>query len=166
MEDFLLIYKKESIKLLKYLRIICKDQHLLDDIFQETMMKAYEELMINNKKLNTKWFCIVAKNMYLNHCKKNNRLSYDSAVIIEKSDTSNSPEEIIEHKEDKEFIRKILNSLNIKYKQLILFRDYMGYSYEEIGKKLDMSVSGVKVGIFRARQSFKKEYDRRKRNEM
>jgi len=166
MDDFLLIYKEASVKLLKYLKIICKDQHLIDDIFQETMMKAYEELIINNKTLNTRWFCIVAKNMYLNHCKKNNRLSYDSTEIIEKTDTSKSPEDIIEHKEDKEFIREVLNSLNIKYKQLILFRDYMGYSYEEIGKKLDMNVSRVKIGIFRARKSFKKEYDRRNRNEM
>ncbi|WBW97526.1 RNA polymerase sigma factor [Oceanirhabdus sp. W0125-5] len=166
MDDFLLIYKEESVKLLKYLRIICKDQYLVDDIFQETMMKAYEELMINNKKLNTRWFCIVAKNMYLNHCKKNNRISYDEIQIIEKSDTSNSPEEVVQYKEHKEFIRSILNCINPKYKQLILLRDYVGYSYQEIAQRCGMNIAGVKIGIFRARKSFKKEYDRRKRNEM
>jgi RNA polymerase sigma-70 factor (ECF subfamily) len=42
-------------------------------------------------------------------------------------------------------------------KSVILLRDLEGYSYEEIGKILELSDSQVKVYLFRARNKIKKQ---------
>jgi len=51
----------------------------------------------------------------------------------------------------KEILDEALNRLPEIQKQLILLRDYEGYSYEEIGEIAALNESQVKVYIYRAR---------------
>jgi len=44
-----------------------------------------------------------------------------------------------------------LNRLNETQKSLVMLKDYEGYSYEEIGKIMDLTDSQVKVYLHRAR---------------
>jgi RNA polymerase sigma-70 factor (ECF subfamily) len=52
----------------------------------------------------------------------------------------------------KDLIDKALTYLPEAQKQVILLRDYEGYSYEDISTITDMSLSQVKVYIFRGRK--------------
>lgn len=56
--------------------------------------------------------------------------------------------------EARELIDKTLSSMNETHKALILLRDYEGYSYEEIADITELSLSQVKVYLFRARKQF------------
>jgi RNA polymerase sigma-70 factor (ECF subfamily) len=56
-----------------------------------------------------------------------------------------------------EILNKGLNELSEIQRNVVLLRDYEGYSYEEIGEMTDLSEQQVKVYIFRARK-FLKEY--------
>lgn len=60
-----------------------------------------------------------------------------------------------EYSDVKTIVNKALATLNEKQRSIILLRDYEGYSYEEIAQIMDMSLSQVKVSIFRIRQSLK-----------
>ena len=55
----------------------------------------------------------------------------------------------------KDILEKALAQLSEQYKKLILLRDYEGYSYAEIAKISGLSLSQVKVYIFRARKEMK-----------
>jgi RNA polymerase sigma factor (sigma-70 family) len=55
----------------------------------------------------------------------------------------------------KEILDEALQRLPEIQKSLILLRDYEGYSYEEIGKIMDLNESQVKVYIFRGRLALK-----------
>jgi len=56
-----------------------------------------------------------------------------------------------------EILNNGLNELSEIQRNVVLLRDYEGYSYQEIGEMTDLSEQQVKVYIFRARK-FLKEY--------
>jgi RNA polymerase sigma-70 factor (ECF subfamily) len=55
-----------------------------------------------------------------------------------------------------EILEAALNTLPEIQKNVILLRDYEGYSYEEIGEITDLKDSQVKVYIYRARKALQK----------
>lgn len=54
-----------------------------------------------------------------------------------------------------EVLHEALNTLPEIQKSVVLMRDYEGYSYEEIADMTELSLSQVKVYIFRARKKLK-----------
>lgn len=61
-----------------------------------------------------------------------------------------------EHYSDlSEILNEALLQLNEKQRSLIMLRDYEGYNYEEISEITSLSLSQVKVYIFRARKVLK-----------
>ena len=59
--------------------------------------------------------------------------------------------------ESNEVVNRAVSILPPVQKSVILLRDLEGYSYEEIGKILELSDSQVKVYLFRARNKIKKQ---------
>ncbi len=55
----------------------------------------------------------------------------------------------------KEVLHEALDTLPKIQKAVILLRDYEGYNYEEIAEMTELSLSQVKVYIFRGRQKLK-----------
>lgn len=62
--------------------------------------------------------------------------------------------------ETKELIDKGLAELSDVQKSLILLRDYEGYTYEEIAKISELSISQVKVYLFRGRKKLQQAINR------
>ncbi len=56
---------------------------------------------------------------------------------------------------DKEIIEKAIANLPEMQRQLVLLRDLEGYDYKEIGEITGLSLSQVKVYLFRARKTMK-----------
>lgn len=56
----------------------------------------------------------------------------------------------------KRILDEALAQLPESQRSVILLRDYEGYSYDEIGKIMDLSESQVKIYIFRGRKSLQK----------
>ncbi|MEQ8907835.1 MAG: RNA polymerase sigma factor [Vicingaceae bacterium] len=54
-----------------------------------------------------------------------------------------------------EVLQEALSRLPEKQRSVVMLRDYEGYNYEEIGEITDLSLSQVKVYIFRARKALK-----------
>jgi hypothetical protein len=48
--------------------------------------------------------------------------------------------------------------LPVRYKSLILLKDYYGFSYMEIAEITGSTESSIKVSLFRARSKFKEVY--------
>lgn len=56
---------------------------------------------------------------------------------------------------DRDIIEKAISSLPDMQRQLVLLRDLEGYDYQEIGEITGLSLSQVKVYLFRARKTMK-----------
>jgi RNA polymerase sigma-70 factor (ECF subfamily) len=61
----------------------------------------------------------------------------------------------LENKEIKNIVNLAIDSLPEQYKEIIIMKENMDMSYNEIAKVLDLSLSAVRIRIFRAKEKLK-----------
>lgn len=125
-----------------------KDEFEAENIVQNT----YEKLWIRKDKIEFKTakpylFKMAYHEMIDSIRKQKNRVSFDDIGEIA------AEEEL--YNNTMEVVKKAMNRLPEKQKNVLLLRDYEGYDYRSIGKIMDLSDSQVKVYIFRARKTIK-----------
>lgn len=69
--------------------------------------------------------------------------------------TKTGPLEEVVHKEWREELQQLLNSLSYEHRTVIIMRDIQGYTYEEIAYFLECSLGTVKSRLSRARHILK-----------
>ena len=79
----------------------------------------------------------------------------DGEVNREVADFTNCPDYAYEQKESEEYIQKLINSLNPDYRMVIVLREIMGFSYDEIAQELNITLGTVKSRLNRARRYLK-----------
>ena len=142
-----------------YLLKLGTDQETAKDIIQESVYKSMIYLESIDTDKYKAWLFKVAINSYYDYCRKFKK-SY--SVAVDEQIVSNSiliEDEMIE-KENKEQVRKALEHLPFIYKQLLLFKYELEWSYKQIAEYLDMKPSAVKTYLARAREKFKEIYGR------
>ncbi len=126
-----------------------RDEEVAKDIVQE----SFERLWKNKNKIDSNksksYLFTTAYHLLVDYTRKRKR-----EKIIDQSDvntlfTSNSYSDL------SEILNKAIERLPEQYKELVLLRDYEGYSYKEIGQICELSESQVKVYIFRSRKLLK-----------
>lgn len=129
-------------------RFIYKNIRHEDDA-KDIVQTAFEKLwrnreQVENEKVKSYLFT-VAYNQMIDHLRKNSRVSYQEEfkeeLKIGYQTSANT----------KKILMEALNQLSPTAKSLVMLKDYEGYSYEEIGKIMDLNESQVKVYLHRAR---------------
>jgi RNA polymerase sigma-70 factor (ECF subfamily) len=126
-----------------------KDEDNSRDVVQE----AFERLWKNRSSIDqTKaksYLFTTAYHIMIDFIRKNKRVqlveSYDTQTYFHNTQYSDL----------NEILEKAIDTLPDLQKQLIMLRDYEGYSYKEIGEITNLNESQVKVYIFRARNLLK-----------
>jgi len=140
--------------------------HDASDLAQEALIKVYKS--IGSFRLDASfstWVYHIVTNVCRDELRKRNRHQvssldeplnlHDGEVNKEVADFSNSPEFAYEQKESGEYIQKLINSLNPEYRMVVVLREMMGFSYEEIARELDITLGTVKSRLNRARKYLK-----------
>ncbi len=153
MNDFELLYKDNYKKILYYLVNLSNNHELAEELTQETFYKVLQFIIVHkNIHISTAWLLKIAHNLFIDYIRKNRLkitdFDYNNEFLIV-GDIS------IEEQLD---IKNLLNLLPIRYKTILLLKDYYGLSYTEISRVLSCSLSTVKVTLYRARQKFKEVY--------
>lgn len=122
------------------------------DIAQDIVQDSYAQLWLHRDEVeNGKSYLFTTAYNRLIDIERKAKFSSQEEIVgtaIEPSyETSNS--------DLREVIEKALAKLSSSHRQLILLRDYEGYSYDEIAKITNLSATQVKVYIFRARKEMK-----------
>jgi len=68
--------------------------------------------------------------------------------------------EFLAKQETNQMIWQVVDSIPIKYKELILLRYLQGFKYEEIAEVTDLPVGTVKNRIFKAKEILKSEIEK------
>ena len=118
-----------------------------DDITQDVLIILFKK--IDSFKYESKYLTYVyaiTRNVTYKYLNKNKKdiLKYNKYVL------NNNKEKV-----DKDLVMSVkmaLNQLNDKYRVPLLLKEYDNYSYEEIGKYLDIKIGTVKSRIFYARE--------------
>lgn len=125
-----------------------------DEDAQDVVQNAFEVLWKNHEAVNFEksksYLFTAAYHNMIDFFRKHKRTSY-----VEEMDEGAKGGSAELQVGVKEAIEEALAKLPEIQKNIILLRDYEGYSYDEIGEILELSASQVKVYIFRARQTLK-----------
>ncbi len=128
------------------------------DVVQEVFIKAWDRREDLHLYRNVEAWCMrLTRNISLNKLKSGH---YSKTEVLEEELTlsyaSPSPYDSTETQDVMHSLEKFMQRLPPLQKQVVQLRDVEGYTYEEIGDILNVSLAQVKVNLFRARQNLKK----------
>jgi len=74
---------------------------------------------------------------------------------------SETPEESLENKEEKELVRSLISALPEPQRSLVHLRHIEGKEYDEIAEMVNMNVNAIRVSISRARKQMREMLDKK-----
>lgn|SRR5699024_5010124 len=125
-----------------------------DDLVQVCYMRLWEHRKSIERKVAKNWLFKTAYRAMIDDYRKGMR---------EKEYRKSQTEicfDTYHRVEYKDLIALSLEALNEVQKNLILLRDYEGYSYKELCELTGMSMTNVKVTLFRSRKIMRKELEK------
>lgn len=136
-----------------------------EDLMQDVVLKVFRNIgSFRQEAKFSSWIYQIATNTYKDSVRKNklNNLSLDEtyddsgeSIIQVVEDTTT--EEIYETKELQRYIGGLIDDLPLAFREVIVLREILDYSYEEIGEKLEISIGTVKSRISRGRKILKEK---------
>jgi len=151
-EELYALYKKD---VYAYLLSLTKDQTLAEDLLSETFVKAILHIATFKGKSSVKtWLFAIARNNWLQMLRKEKKpVEFNDSL---KSYMSGSIEDTVISQLEIERIQNLLESKDERTKMILSMR-LEGYSFAEIGQKLNISESTARVIDFRTKQWLRKE---------
>ncbi len=156
--EFEKIYIDHYKRVYAFLFKLCRDPVAAEDLTQETFYQAYKSLSRYNGQCEMfTWLAAIAKNMFFKYLR---RVKAESMVIdLYVSDLaapiSEEPGYRLMRELEVSRVRRAIAGIPKKYSEVLILRIYGELSYEEIAKKLGISVSSAKVIFFRAKNYIK-----------
>lgn len=148
--DFEQLYKSYFIDVYYYMRGICRDEKLCEEVAQETFFKALKKIDSFDGKADIRvWLFTIAKNTYLSILRKNKR----NIGLSEENEIS-SDDDFADDLDDRDTalrIHKILHTLKEPYKEVFSLRVFGELSFEDIGKLFSKSAGWARVTYYRAK---------------
>lgn len=144
-------------KLIRYVIYLARDQISAQDVVQETMIKAYQNLRNYNSKYKfSSWIYRIAHNEAMNAIKKDRRINRN--IDIE-TISDHGRESDVMHEIDRAILRTDLNvclkKLDVKYREILMLQYFENMKYTEIADVLRIPTSTVGVRASRAKNKLK-----------
>lgn len=151
--DFNEIYKEHAEMIYRFLLRMCNDEHLAEDLMQDTFLKAIEKIYTFDGRCKlTTWLCQIAKNTYLDYARKKKNQP-DMELCEENShDMEMSPEERLVSLETAGELYRMIHKLEEPYKEVFLLRHYADLPYKEIGNMFEKSEVWGRVTYLRGKE--------------
>lgn len=155
-----------------HVRKIIRDKREVDDLVQETFIKAFSALeSYSTQYAFSTWLYKIATNHAIDYLRKKKLRTQsidkpiktkEGEMEVELPDTTYRPDRHIVEDQRKTLIQEAIDALPPKYYRVIVLRHQQEKTYDEIARELDLPLGTVKAHIFRARELLNK-YLREKR---
>ncbi|MDD3818661.1 MAG: RNA polymerase sigma factor [Actinomycetota bacterium] len=127
-----------------------------EDIAQNTLYKALKYVDSIDYRSARAWLFRVALNEFYNICKRNKKNLLMNINYIDINDfLIESAEDTVINSEKVEDIRNTLEKLQPVYKEFLILKYVIGFSYRDISEYTGYSEDKVKIYLYRARNKFK-----------
>ncbi len=141
-----------------------------EEIIQEVFFKVYRNLAeFEGKSAFSSWLYRIALNtsyMKLRERRGSNLVSLDDVInqleeqtLDHESDWSSRPDDQLHTSEAMAIIEKAVEKLPEEFKSVLILRDIEGFTNEEAGEILELSVPAVKSRLHRARLLLRQRLD-------
>jgi RNA polymerase sigma-70 factor (ECF subfamily) len=139
------------------------DKELAKELTIEALGKAFNKLHLYTPNFAfSTWLFTIARNNAIDYLRKKKLPTFSldqlrqtddgSQISFDLEDDGLDPENFLLKKQRLQIVRKIVSSLEPKYRQLVRLRYFKEYSYQEIADELEMPVGTVKAQLFRSRE--------------
>ncbi len=135
-----------------------RDTEDVNDAAQEVFIKIFRCLKSYNPQYKfSTWTVAIAKNLCIDYIrkKKGTAETIDGYESMYKNE--NTPEDEYIKKEKSMEIKRLINRLPEKYRDLIIMHYQNGMSYKEMSEKMGEPMSIIKNRLYRARLSLKED---------
>jgi RNA polymerase sigma-70 factor (ECF subfamily) len=161
--EFSRIQKKYKKVVNSVIRRMIRNENDIEDLVQETFIKAYNALDSYNFQFNfSSWLLRIASNSCIDHLRKK---KLDTISISRGGDTIDEdepyfdipdkdllPDAVLVSTEMKQILQASIDKLPENFRKIIILRFLMELDYTEISKELGIPLGTVKATLFRSRQ--------------
>jgi len=146
-EELIRRYKN---RVFTYIYFNVRNQHLAEDLFQETFIKVIKSFQDGKYQDNGRllsWIIRIAHNLIIDYYRRNRQLNTCSNDDYE-MDLFNSPrysedniEQVMVNTQIMNDVRRLIEELPEDQKEIILLRHYGGLSFKEIAEQTNVSIN-------------------------
>jgi RNA polymerase sigma-70 factor (ECF subfamily) len=155
------LMKRFEIPLLQFAARITGDRERAKDVVQETFVKFQRNGALSHEGEPATWLFTVCRNGALNVCRKERRMTYLEAEIIESRESEQPmPYERLEQKEAAGFLMRIVATLPPRQQEVIQLKFQNDLSYQQIGEITKTTANNVGVLIHTALKTLRQRYGR------
>ncbi|HUH74683.1 MAG TPA: RNA polymerase sigma factor [Chitinophagales bacterium] len=166
-ELYEILVRRNNQKLYRVIRSYLKEEAEIEDIMQESYIKAYTKLyQFKQDAAFSTWLIRIGINESLARIKEKGKLihlhetSYDekSNSILEIPDSKQlNPQSNMIRNEAKLLLESAIDSLDSKYRTVYMMKEVEDMSIKEISIALDITIPNVKVRLHRAKEMLKEK---------
>ena len=158
MTEFESIYRDYFRDVELYLRAVCKDELLAEELTEQVFFQALKALpkFRGDSDIRT-WLCAMGRNCYLSHLRKAKQTEDIDELQI--PDPRKSIEDCIADKQQAMAIHRVLHDLPEPYKEVFSLRVFGQLSFQDIGGLFGRTANWACVTYHRARQKILDEME-------
>lgn len=157
-ESFSELVERYEKLIFSYLLSRLQDMQEVEDIVQETFVKAYRHMAsFDCQRKFSSWLVTIARNLLIDNRKKTNRNIASTEIVTDvllsqsSKEGKGQPSEILIRREQFRCIFNMIQELPEEMRTPFLLRVVNELSYQEIAEALELPLQTVKNRIFKAR---------------
>ncbi len=150
--DIRIIWEDLNEELYKFIWSNIKDEQISKDIHQEVFLKIHSKIhQLKHTSKITSWAYQITRNTIIDYYRKENQKKIPLTYIdIPEEETHN-----FEYKNLTNCINQKIQKLSLKHKEAILLTSFKNYSQKDLAKYLNISYSGTKSRVQKAKEILK-----------
>ena len=158
MTEFETIYRTYFRDVELYLRAICRDESLAEELTEQVFFQALKALPQFRGDCDIRtWLCAMGRNCYLTHLRK--AKPWEDILELQIPDPRDSLEERFMDREQAMAIHRVLHELPEPYKEVFSLRVFGQLSFENIGALFGRTSNWACVTYHRARQKIRSKME-------
>lgn len=161
-ELYEILVKRNNQKLYRVIRSYLKDEAEIEDIMQNSYIKAFTKLyQFKLEAQFSTWLIRIAINESLARLRQKEKLhhinehinQFNGHTILEIPDRKQlNPQQKMIQNEAKNILEEAIDQLNVKYRTVYIMREVEEMSIKEIAAAMDLTESNVKVRLHRSHE--------------
>lgn len=158
MTDFETIYREYFRDVELYLRAVCRDESLAEELTEQVFFQALKALPKFRGECDIRtWLCTMGRNCYLSHLRK--AKPSEDIDELQIPDPRQYIEEQFFDREQAMTIHRVLHDLPEPYKEVFSLRIFGQLSFEDIGSLFGRTANWACVTYHRARQKIRSKME-------
>ena len=160
-----MLVRRNNQKLYRIIRGYLSEEAEIEDIMQDTYVKAFTKLyQFKAESAFSTWLIRIGINQSLARIKEKGKLYHltessnfqPTNSILEIPDASQqNPQDKMINMEAKQILEKAIDTLDVKYRSVYIMKEVEEMSLKEIALVLDISLANAKVRLHRAKEMLK-----------